>query len=126
MPHIDIRSGPSYGTLDNMEQQRNDEGDRLLHGDNGYLSERNHDSDDSSVDEVQEGVRKIEAINMTWTSRTLVVAYIRFVQESPVDWNACTDVKTQVSFSWRFLRLWKAKLSCHCQRMRPVHLVNTR
>lgn len=83
MPHIDIRSGPSYGTLDNMEQQRNDEeGDRLLHGESGYLSERNLDGDDSSVAEVQEGVRKIEAINMTWTSRTLVVAYIRFVHAS--------------------------------------------
>jgi len=83
MPHIDIRSGPSYGTLDNMEQQRNDEeGDRLLHGESGYLDGTNHDSDDSSVDEIQEGVRKIEAINMTWTSRTLVVAYIRFVHGS--------------------------------------------
>lgn len=81
MPHIDTRSGPSYGTLDNMEQQHNDEeGDRLLYGESGFLNETN--SDDSSVDDVQEGVRKIEAINMTWTSRTLFVAYIRFVRES--------------------------------------------
>jgi len=33
----------------------------------------------STPDETQEGVRKIEAINMTWTTRSLMVAYIRFV-----------------------------------------------
>ena len=80
MPHIDIHSGPSYGTLDDMEQRNDDEDDQLLHG--GYLSEGNHSSDTSSLDEVQEGVRKIEAINLTWTSRTLIIAYIRFVHGS--------------------------------------------
>lgn len=95
MPHIDIRSGPSYGTLDNMEQQRNDEeGDRLLHGESGYLNERNLDGDDSSVDEVQEGVRKIEAINMTWTSRTLVVAYISIFLMA-----FCTSLESQTLMS---------------------------
>lgn len=75
--HLDIHSGPSYGTLDNM-QDRNDEEDQLLR--DGYLSEGRHDDDDSySEDEVQEGVRKIEAINLTWTTRTLIIAYIRLV-----------------------------------------------
>lgn len=79
MPHIDIHSGPSYGTLDDMQHRNDDEeGDQLLR--EGYLSEGNHGSDASSLDEVQEGVRKIEAINLTWTTRTLVIAYIRFVR----------------------------------------------
>lgn len=33
----------------------------------------------STLSETQEGVRKIEAINMTWTTRSLIVAYVRFV-----------------------------------------------
>lgn len=33
----------------------------------------------STLSETQEGVRKIEAINMTWTTRSVIVAYIRFV-----------------------------------------------
>lgn len=37
------------------------------------------DSDTGSENEVQEGVRKIEAINLTWTTRTLIIAYIRLV-----------------------------------------------
>lgn len=32
-----------------------------------------------TLGEAQEGVLKIEAINMTWTTRSLMVAYIRFV-----------------------------------------------
>lgn len=33
----------------------------------------------STPDEVQEGVQKIEAINLTWTTKSLMVAYVRFV-----------------------------------------------
>lgn len=80
--HLDIHSGPSYGTLSSM-QDRRDEEDQLLR--EGYMSEGRHDesddedSDTGSENEVQEGVRKIEAINLTWTTRTLIIAYIRLV-----------------------------------------------
>ncbi|BCS30258.1 siderochrome-iron transporter MirC [Aspergillus puulaauensis] len=61
----------AYGTFDDMRRDTEDEGDRLLT--EGYVS----DGDDkSSIDSVQEGVRKIEAINLTWTTRTLIIAYI--------------------------------------------------
>lgn len=64
----------AYGTFDDMRRDTEDEGDRLLT--EGYVS----DGDDkSSIDSVQEGVRKIEAINLTWTTRTLIIAYIRCV-----------------------------------------------
>jgi hypothetical protein len=33
----------------------------------------------STPDEMLEGVQKIEAINMTWTTKSLMVAYVRFV-----------------------------------------------
>ena len=77
--HLDIHSGPSYGTLDSMQHHNDDEEeqDQLLR--DGYLSGGHDDSDISSVDETQEGVRKIEAINLTWTTQTLIIAYIRLV-----------------------------------------------
>lgn len=37
-------------------------------------------SEADSTDGMQEGVRKIEAINLTWTARSLIIAYIRFVR----------------------------------------------
>lgn len=77
--HLDIHSGPSYGTLDGMQHPDDDDEEQGQLLRNGYLSEGNHDSDASSVDEAQEGVRKIEAINLTWTTRTLIIAYIRLV-----------------------------------------------
>lgn len=115
--HLDIHSGPSYGTLDNM-QDRNDEEDQLLR--DGYLSEGRHDDDDDDDDdvdsesEVQEGVRKIEAINLTWTTRTLIIAYIRLVwMELWV--KGKTGILTfsgPVYFLWRFARRWRVRLSC--------------
>ncbi|KAJ0417028.1 siderophore iron transporter mirC [Aspergillus carlsbadensis] len=63
----------AYGTFDDMRRDTEHEGENLLpEGD---------ESDDgasavTSVDSVQEGVRKIEAINLTWTTRTLAVAYV--------------------------------------------------
>lgn len=78
MPLLDPRSGPSYGAIEqrddigNMDEER----DQLLQ--NGYETE----GESSSVEttgEAQEGVLKIEAINMTWTTRSLMVAYVRFV-----------------------------------------------
>jgi len=61
-----------------MEQHSDDEGERFLEGqdDTGGL---NSDISSISEDSVQEGVRKIEAINLTWTARSLVIAYVRFV-----------------------------------------------
>ncbi|KAJ5123539.1 hypothetical protein N7448_009636 [Penicillium atrosanguineum] len=72
MPLIDPRTGPSYGTIEqdnNMDAER----DQLLA--DGYDTQ-GEESDLSTPDETQEGVRKIEAINMTWTSKSLLVAYV--------------------------------------------------
>ncbi|KAJ5195254.1 uncharacterized protein N7498_008692 [Penicillium cinerascens] len=71
MPLIDSRSGPSYGTIehDNMDAER----DQLLAEDYDTHGEP---SGVSTPDETQEGVLKIEAINMTWTARSLIVAYV--------------------------------------------------
>jgi hypothetical protein len=79
MPLLDHRTGPSYGTIDQMEQHSDDEGERFLQGqdDTGGF---NSDITSISEDSVQEGVRKIEAINLTWTVRSLVIAYVRLVR----------------------------------------------
>jgi hypothetical protein len=75
MPLVDPRSAPSYGTIE-QENNMDAERDQLLaedydtHGESGGVS---------TPDETQEGVLKIEAINMTWTTRSLIVAYVRFV-----------------------------------------------
>lgn len=77
MPLIDPRAGPSYGTMEhedaNSEAYEREE-----------LLQEEYDAEDetsavSTLSETQEGVRKIQAINMTWTTRSLVVAYVRFV-----------------------------------------------
>lgn len=78
MPLLDPRSGPSYGAIEHRDHIGNmdEERDQLLQ------NEYENDGELSSVEtlgEAQEGVLKIEAINMTWTTRSLVVAYIRFV-----------------------------------------------
>jgi hypothetical protein len=75
MPLIDARTGPAYGTIEqdnNMDAER----DQLLA--DGYDTQ-GEESGLSTPDETQEGVRKIEAINMTWTTKSLLVAYVRFV-----------------------------------------------
>lgn len=78
MPLPDLRTGPSYGTMEheatNMEEY---EREQLLPEE--YETE-GESSAVSTLSETQEGVRKIEAINMTWTTRSLIVAYVRFVQ----------------------------------------------
>ncbi|KAL4980836.1 siderophore iron transporter mirC [Aspergillus desertorum] len=63
----------AYGTFGDMRRDTEDEGERLLT--DGYVSD-DGGSAVTSVDSVQEGVRKIEAINITWTTRSLVIAYI--------------------------------------------------
>lgn len=75
MPLIDPRTGPSYGTIE-QDNNMDAESDQLLA--DGYDTQ-GEESDLSTPDETQEGVRKIEAINMTWTSKSLLVAYVRFV-----------------------------------------------
>ncbi|CBF79472.1 hypothetical protein AN7485.2 [Aspergillus nidulans FGSC A4] len=66
-------SATAYGTFGDMRPDTEDEGERLLT--DGYVSD-DDGSAVTSVDSVQEGVRKIEAINITWTTRSLVIAYI--------------------------------------------------
>lgn len=76
MPLLDPRSGPSYGAIPQEDQNMDHERDQLLEDDDETEGES---SGSSTLDETQEGVRKIEAINMTWTTRSLIVAYARFV-----------------------------------------------
>jgi hypothetical protein len=87
MPLLDPRSGPSYGAIEqehdrdrdtHRSQEQDQERDRLLQDEYLYQTD-GEDSEISSLDEAQEGVRKIEAINMTWTTRSLIIAYVRFV-----------------------------------------------
>ncbi|KAL3497032.1 siderophore iron transporter mirC [Aspergillus germanicus] len=63
----------AYGTFDDMRRDTEHEGENLLP--EGYESDDGA-SAVTSVDSVQEGVRKIEAINLTWTTRTLAIAYV--------------------------------------------------
>ncbi|KAJ9203176.1 hypothetical protein DTO166G4_203 [Paecilomyces variotii] len=80
MSYLNVNSGPSYGALDTDEQIMDREDQRLLYGAfaDGEQEDRHYDTDDdlTSESEVQEGVRKIEAISRTWTQRALVVAYL--------------------------------------------------
>lgn len=124
MPLLDARDGPSYGAIPREENHTSMdyERDQLLQ--DGYETDGDP-SDISTLDEAQEGVRKIEAINMTWTTRSLMIAYVRFVsglQPNPVTvltWH-------EVYFSWPSARPWRARRSCHCRHMPPVLLASIR
>ncbi|KAL1860026.1 hypothetical protein Plec18167_009511 [Paecilomyces lecythidis] len=84
MSFLNVKPGPSYGALDTDEQIMDREDQRLLYSafaeeeqeqeDHGYDTDGNLSVPEE--DEVQEGVRKIEAISRTWTQRALVVAYL--------------------------------------------------
>ncbi|KAK2877088.1 hypothetical protein FQN49_001428 [Arthroderma sp. PD_2] len=81
MGQIQTRTVPSYGSCepdDRMDDTA--EADRLLqdNDDAGGADEHLHISPyPSSADsEVQEGVRKIEAISKTWTQKSLIIAYL--------------------------------------------------
>jgi len=92
MSLLDARTGPSYGTIGPMEQGDDREEDRLLYnsygdGDNNNLATETEDDFSVSESEVQDGVRKIQAISRTWTQRSLIVAYLRFED----DWAIHTD-----------------------------------
>ena len=80
-------SSPSYGTSEpdglreaseNEPLLRHDSDNQGLEGDDGYESFATSDSD------VQEGVRKVEAISKTWTQRSLIVAYLGYVGSYPL------------------------------------------
>lgn len=77
MPLIDPRTGPSYGTMEHERNSMDFEREELLQDE--YETE-GESSAVSTLDETQEGVRKIEAISMTWKTRSLIVAYIRLVR----------------------------------------------
>ncbi|KAE8134638.1 major facilitator superfamily domain-containing protein [Aspergillus pseudotamarii] len=91
MPLLDAHSGPSYGTLDQMERRDQHEGEQLLPA--GYESD-DHGSEITSDDSVQEGVRKIEAISLTWTTKSLVVAYVSIFLMA-----FCTSLEGQTTMS---------------------------
>lgn len=76
MPLLDPRSGPSYGAIEHEDARMEDERDQLLQDDYEVEGQA---SGLSTPDDMQEGVQKIEAINLTWTTKSLMVAYIRFV-----------------------------------------------
>ena len=73
---------PSYGSFETDARMQDDnEEDRLLQvEDEGYEEGEplHNDTRSSSTadSEVQEGVRKIEAISRTWTQRSLIIAYL--------------------------------------------------
>ncbi|KAJ5138969.1 uncharacterized protein N7515_003817 [Penicillium bovifimosum] len=73
MPLLDPPPGPSYGTIEYENAEMDTERDQLLQ--DGYEVEDQSD-EVSTLDGVQEGVRKIEAINLTWTTKSLMVAYV--------------------------------------------------
>lgn len=73
MAPLDVSSGPSYGTVEQTEQSNDDEREQLLSETDPIASEVD------SIDGLQEGVQKIEAINLTWTTRSLIIAYVRYV-----------------------------------------------
>lgn len=83
MSLLDARTGPSYGTVGPMEPDNSEE-DRLLYeenygdGNDNNLVTETEDEFSVSESEVQDGVRKIQAISRTWTQRSLIVAYMRF------------------------------------------------
>ncbi|KAL4927378.1 siderochrome-iron transporter MirC [Aspergillus undulatus] len=75
MPLLEPETAATYGTFnDDMRRDTEAEEEHLLTTD-GYVSD-DGSSAVTSVDSIQEGVRKIEAINLTWTTRSLVIAYI--------------------------------------------------
>ncbi|KKA25263.1 Siderochrome-iron transporter MirC [Rasamsonia emersonii CBS 393.64] len=76
---LDVSSRISYGTLDSEEPMDGREDERLLYSHSTYEVDNDvgtEGGDTSSDGDVQEGVRKIEAISQTWTQRSLIIAYL--------------------------------------------------
>ena len=73
----------SYGACEADDRiEGTEEDDRLLYSEDGVedsednIYNGNSYSSSSSDSEVQDGVRKMEAISKTWTQRSLIVAYL--------------------------------------------------
>lgn len=89
--HTSTSASPSYGAIESDDVDRVDEDDRLLYAEPRAEEEVEVEeplfsgaySTSSSDTEIQDGVRKIEAISKTWTKKSLIIAYIGFVL-SPV------------------------------------------
>lgn len=107
MPLTDIRADPTYGTMEHNHSSMEHEREQLLEEEQQLVEEYETEGESSGVstlDGTQDGVRKIEAINMTWTTRSLIVAYIRFVSsELRVDDHAL--IRRIVYSSWPSARL---------------------
>lgn len=74
---------PTYGAFETDDRlDGNDESERLLFVEPRELTENDPifgeviSSSSSASTDVQEGVRKIEAISRTWTQKSLVIAYL--------------------------------------------------
>jgi hypothetical protein len=84
MSMLDGSSHISYGTLGPEEQMGDREDDRLLYPHSIYdvdTDAATDGGDSSSEGDVQDGVRKIEAISQTWTKRSLIIAYLGLVND---------------------------------------------
>lgn len=68
----------SYGTVDTDNSMGEQEEDRLLYPHSVYEPDTDIGTeDDGSIgSSIQDGVRKIEAISLTWTQRSLIFAYL--------------------------------------------------
>jgi hypothetical protein len=74
-PATDASTNPrSYGTMPDDLHIVDRESDRLLYPHSVY--EPDETTPDDSETDVQNGVHKIEAINLTWTNRSLTIAYL--------------------------------------------------
>jgi hypothetical protein len=71
----------SYGTVNTDNSMGDQEEDRLLYPHSVYEPDTDIGTEDegSIGSSVQDGVRKIEAINLTWTQRSLMIAYVGWV-----------------------------------------------
>ncbi|KAJ5101529.1 hypothetical protein NUU61_003751 [Penicillium alfredii] len=91
MPLLDPRSGPSYGTIEQEDSRMDNERDELLP--DQYDTEPGS-SATSTSGELQDGVQKIEAINLTWTTWSLVIAYVSIFLMA-----FCTSLESQTVIS---------------------------
>lgn len=73
-------SNRSYGTVHSDREMGDREDDQLLYSTvsehDGPPGAEDDDNFSSSDGEVQDGVRMIEAVSLTWTRRSLTVAYL--------------------------------------------------
>ncbi|EEP75905.1 siderophore iron transporter mirC [Uncinocarpus reesii 1704] len=93
-------SPPTYGAFESDDRIENNETEGLLFVEPRELGEDDPilgepiSSSTSSSTEVQEGVRKIEAISRTWTQKSLIIAYLGIFLMS-----TCTSLEGQTVMS---------------------------